>query len=60
MGVKWKIVLVTKWKFAFITIERETTLTNGITQYEGKLKKGFGNKFRVSDYNHRKGNHTYK
>jgi hypothetical protein len=58
MGVKWKIVLVTKWKFAFITIERETTLTNGITQYEGKLKKGFGNKFWISNDKLRKGEYS--
>ena len=59
MGVNSKKVLVTKWKFAFITIERETTLTNRIQQNGGKMKKNFGNKFRVSDYNLRKGNHSF-
>ena len=57
MGVNSKKVLVTKWKFAFITIERETTLTNRITQNEGKMKKYFGNKNRTSDYNPRKEEH---
>jgi hypothetical protein len=51
---------VIKLELAIIILERETTLTNGITQYEGKLKKGFGNKFRVNNDKLRKGNQTYK
>ena len=57
MGVNWKSTLVIKLELAIITIERETTLTNRIHQYEGKMKKYFGNKIRTSDYNPRKEEH---
>ncbi len=59
MGVKWKNLLVTKSKFAFIILERETTLKNRTPKNEDKMKKGFGNKIWISNDKLRKGNTHY-